>query len=129
MRRYDCSGHFLWVGERTRQLGGAHLEFLRGIGNPLGVKVSEKMEPSELVSLVATLNPENAAGRLAVIVRMGADKVPPPPGPTTRVPPVVPLWGSAWGGLWHCTVMDCCYGAMLVELGSACLMQPAQKRF
>ena len=39
-RRYDCSGHFLWVGERTRQLDGAHLEFLRGIGNPLGVKVN-----------------------------------------------------------------------------------------
>ena len=65
----------LWVGERTRQLGGAHLEFLRGIGNPLGVKVSDKMDPSELVSLVATLNPENTAGRLGVIVRMGAEKV------------------------------------------------------
>ena len=125
--RYDCSGHFLWVGERTRQLDGAHLEFLRGIGNPLGVKVclapaavscyhrwgaltglgcgsfvprlsifwvapatacasqaqltrrraqvSHKMDPSELVSLVAALNPENTAGRLAVIVRMGAKQV------------------------------------------------------
>lgn len=69
---YDCSGHFLWVGERTRQMGGAHMEFLRGIGNPLGVKVSDKMDPSELVSLVATLNPENTAGRLAVIVRWAA---------------------------------------------------------
>ena len=75
MCRYDCSGHFLWVGERTRQLDGAHLEFLRGIGNPLGVKVSNKMDPSELVSLVAALNPENTAGRLAVIVRMGAKQV------------------------------------------------------
>ena len=73
--RYDCSGHFLWVGERTRQLDGAHLEFLRGIGNPLGVKVSDKMDPSELVSLVNALNPENTAGRLAVIVRMGAKQV------------------------------------------------------
>ncbi|KAK9813815.1 hypothetical protein WJX73_010791 [Symbiochloris irregularis] len=72
---YDCSGHFLWIGERTRQLDGAHLEFARGIANPLGVKVSQKMEPSELVSLIATLNPENTPGRLAVIVRMGADQV------------------------------------------------------
>ena len=63
------------MGERTRQLDGAHLEFLRGIGNPLGVKVSDKMDPSELVSLVNALNPENTAGRLAVIVRMGAKQV------------------------------------------------------
>lgn len=60
-------------------MGGAHMEFLRGIGNPLGVKVSDKMDPSELVSLVATLNPENTAGRLAVIVRMGGQKVRPRP--------------------------------------------------
>ena len=63
------------MGERTRQLDGAHLEFLRGIGNPLGVKVSNKMDPSELVSLVNALNPENTAGRLAVIVRMGGKQV------------------------------------------------------
>lgn len=73
--RYDCSGHFLWCGERTRQLDGAHLEFLRGIGNPLGVKVSDKMDPSDLVTLINALNPENVPGRLGVIVRMGAQKV------------------------------------------------------
>ena len=73
--RYDCSGHFLWCGERTRQLDGAHLEFLRGIGNPLGVKISDKIEPSDLVALIAAVNPENVPGRLAVIVRMGAGKV------------------------------------------------------
>ncbi|KAK9811678.1 hypothetical protein WJX72_008213 [[Myrmecia] bisecta] len=72
---YDCSGHFLWCGERTRQMDGAHLEFMRGIGNPIGVKVSDKMEPSELVSLIQAFNPENTPGRLAVIVRMGAAKV------------------------------------------------------
>ena len=72
---YGCSGHFLWCGERTRQLDNAHVEFLRGIANPIGVKVSQKMEPSELVSLIATLNPENTPGRLAVIVRMGADNL------------------------------------------------------
>eukprot|EP00894_Picocystis_sp_ML_P003898 jgi/Pico_ML_1/54415/g469.t1 len=56
---YDCSAHFLWCGERTRQLDGAHIEFLKGVANPLGVKVSHKIDPSELVSMIATLNPHN----------------------------------------------------------------------
>lgn len=73
--RYDCSGHLLWCGERTRQLDGAHLEFMRGINNPIGVKVSDKMDPSELVNLIAIFNPENIPGRLTVISRMGASKV------------------------------------------------------
>jgi 3-deoxy-7-phosphoheptulonate synthase len=72
---YGCSGHFLWCGERTRQLDNAHVEYMRGIGNPIGVKVSDKMDPSELVALISTLNPENTPGRLAVIVRMGAKKL------------------------------------------------------
>lgn len=72
---YDCSAHFLWCGERTRQLDGAHVEFMRGVQNPIGVKVSDKMDPSKLVSLIATLNPDNVPGRLAVIVRMGAAKL------------------------------------------------------
>lgn len=72
---YDCSAHFLWCGERTRQLDGAHVEFMRGIQNPIGVKVSDKMDPAKLVSLIAMLNPENAPGRLSVIVRMGATKL------------------------------------------------------
>ena len=83
-RRYDCSGHMVWCGERTRQLDGAHLEFLRGIGNPIGVKISDKMEPSQLVSMIGAFNPENTPGRLAVVVRMGADKARPRPAP----PPV-----------------------------------------
>jgi 3-deoxy-7-phosphoheptulonate synthase len=72
---YDCSAHFLWCGERTRQLDGAHVEFLRGVGNPIGVKVSDKMDPAQLVALIASLNPSNEPGRLAVIVRMGAEAV------------------------------------------------------
>jgi 3-deoxy-7-phosphoheptulonate synthase len=72
---YGCSGHMLWCGERTRQLDHAHVEFLRGVANPIGVKVSDKMPPAELVELVATLNPNNTPGRLAVIVRMGAAKL------------------------------------------------------
>lgn len=149
--RYDCSAHFLWCGERTRQLDAAHVEFMRGIKNPIGVKVSwccagrvgrslcnaadrpcvaactqqkgvlthhhearhrlsyalglahkprlwlspgcpapepcpnipkpnttqvsDKADPAELVSLIASLNPDNTPGRLAVIVRMGAEKL------------------------------------------------------
>ncbi|SEJ77459.1 3-deoxy-D-arabinoheptulosonate-7-phosphate synthase [Pseudomonas linyingensis] len=72
---YDCSAHMLWIGDRTRQLDGAHVEFLRGVGNPIGVKVGPSMESEELIRLIDTLNPENDPGRLNLIVRMGADKV------------------------------------------------------
>uniref|UniRef100_A0A2P2PK30 Phospho-2-dehydro-3-deoxyheptonate aldolase n=1 Tax=Rhizophora mucronata TaxID=61149 RepID=A0A2P2PK30_RHIMU len=72
---YDCSAHMLWVGERTRQLDGAHVEFLRGISNPLGIKVSDKMDPVELVKLCEILNPHNRPGRLTIIIRMGADNL------------------------------------------------------
>uniref|UniRef100_A0A251UPK5 Phospho-2-dehydro-3-deoxyheptonate aldolase n=2 Tax=Helianthus annuus TaxID=4232 RepID=A0A251UPK5_HELAN len=72
---YDCSAHFLWVGERTRQLEGAHVEFLRGIANPLGIKVSDKMDPNELVKLIDILNPENKPGRITIITRMGAENM------------------------------------------------------
>ncbi|MCO5555216.1 hypothetical protein L7F22_008760 [Adiantum nelumboides] len=72
---YNCSAHMLWVGERTRQLDGAHMEFLRGVANPLGVKVSDKMDPAELVRVCEILNPTNKPGRLTVIVRMGAEKL------------------------------------------------------
>eukprot|EP00899_Mesostigma_viride_P011049 jgi/Mesvir1/19946/Mv13207-RA.2 len=72
---YDCSAHMLWLGERTRQLDGAHMEFLRGVKNPLGVKISDKADPAEVVTLIKTLNPDNIPGRLTVIVRMGAAKL------------------------------------------------------
>ncbi|KAK4798524.1 hypothetical protein SAY86_030850 [Trapa natans] len=72
---YDCSAHMLWVGERTRQLDGAHVEFLRGIANPLGIKVSNKMDPKDLVNLVEILNPQNKPGRITIIVRMGAENM------------------------------------------------------
>ncbi|KAJ4716864.1 Phospho-2-dehydro-3-deoxyheptonate aldolase [Melia azedarach] len=72
---YDCSAHMLWVGERTRQLDGAHVEFLRGVANPLGIKVSDKMDPNELVKLIDILNPKNKPGRITVIVRMGAENM------------------------------------------------------
>ncbi|XP_072963866.1 phospho-2-dehydro-3-deoxyheptonate aldolase 1, chloroplastic-like [Typha angustifolia] len=72
---YDCSAHMLWVGERTRQLDGAHIEFLRGVANPLGVKVSDKLDPAELVKLCEILNPHNRPGRLTLITRMGAENM------------------------------------------------------
>ena len=72
---YDCSAHMLWIGDRTRQLNGAHVEFLRGVCNPIGVKVGPSMDPDELIRLIDILNPDNDPGRLNLIARMGADKV------------------------------------------------------
>jgi 3-deoxy-7-phosphoheptulonate synthase len=74
-RWYDCSAHMLWVGERTRQLDGAHLEFCRGVNNPLGVKISDKCTPEELITILNTMNPKNIPGRITIIVRMGAEKL------------------------------------------------------
>ena len=72
---YDCSAHMLWIGDRTRQLDGAHIEYFRGIKNPIGCKVGPSMKEDELLRLIDALNPENEAGRLNLIVRMGHDKV------------------------------------------------------
>tara|TARA_B100000700_G_C15019537_1_gene844954 strand:+ start:106 stop:1455 length:1350 start_codon:yes stop_codon:yes gene_type:complete len=73
---YDCSAHFVWIGERTRQLDHAHIEFFRGIKNPIGVKVGPGMDPDELIRLIDAVNPENIPGRLTLITRMGADVLP-----------------------------------------------------
>jgi 3-deoxy-7-phosphoheptulonate synthase len=72
---YGCSAHMLWLGERTRQPDHAHVEFLRGVQNPLGVKVGPKTTPEELLTLCDVLNPQNEAGRLTVITRMGAERL------------------------------------------------------
>ncbi len=72
---YDVSAHMLWIGDRTRQLDGAHVEFLSGVKNPVGLKCGPSMETDDLIRLIDKLNPENEAGRLNLIVRMGADKV------------------------------------------------------
>jgi 3-deoxy-7-phosphoheptulonate synthase len=74
-RWYDCSAHFLWIGERTRQLDGAHLEFLRGVHNPLGIKLGPSATAEQVVDLCDALNPERRPGRLTLITRMGADRV------------------------------------------------------
>jgi 3-deoxy-7-phosphoheptulonate synthase len=72
---YDCSAHMLWIGDRTRQLDGAHVEFLRGVGNPLGFKAGPSSTPDSVLRLLATLNPDNEPGRITIITRMGADAV------------------------------------------------------
>jgi 3-deoxy-7-phosphoheptulonate synthase len=74
-RRYNCSAHFVWIGERTRQLDHAHVEFFKNIENPVGVKVGPTIETDELLRLIDALNPDNEAGRLTLITRMGADKI------------------------------------------------------
>ena len=80
---YDCSAHMLWIGDRTRQLDGAHVEFLRGVSNPLGLKVGPTMGVDELLRLVDVLSPENRAGRLTLIARMGDELV------EEKLPPLV----------------------------------------
>jgi len=69
------SGHMIWIGDRTRQPDGAHVEFCRGVINPIGLKCGPSLEPDELLRLIDTLNPENEAGRLTLICRTGAGKV------------------------------------------------------
>ena len=74
-RWYDTSAHLLWIGERTRQPEGAHVEFLRGVSNPIGFKAGPRIAPDELLTLLDVLSPGNRAGRVVVISRMGADEV------------------------------------------------------
>jgi 3-deoxy-7-phosphoheptulonate synthase len=72
---YDCSAHMLWIGERTRQLGGAHVEFFAGVENPLGLKLGPSATAAEVVELCDRLNPARRPGRLTLIVRMGAERL------------------------------------------------------
>lgn len=72
---YDTSAHFLWIGDRTRQLNGAHVEFFRGISNPIGLKIGPSMDPTELTQLLDTLNPAREIGKVTLITRYGASKI------------------------------------------------------
>ena len=80
---YGCSAHFLWIGDRTRQPDSAHVELLRGLQNPVGLKCGPSLDPDELLRLIEVLNPANVPGRLTLISRMGADKV------ESALPPLV----------------------------------------
>src|SRR5262249_2640860 len=72
---YDTSAHFVWIGDRTRQLDGAHVEFAKGIKNPIGMKCGPSFEPDDLLKLIDVLNPENEPGRLTLTARFGSEKV------------------------------------------------------
>ena len=80
---YGCSAHFLWIGDRTRQPDGAHVEFLRGVRNPIGIKVGPTTPADELLRLIDMLNPDDEPGRLTLISRMGAERV------RTHLPPLL----------------------------------------
>lgn len=97
---YACSAHMLWVGDRTRQLDGAHVEFLNSINNPVGVKVGPSAEPQDIVRLCEILNRNNTPGRLTLISRMGAEKV------RTALPPVIEAVKKAGHQVvWACDPM------------------------
>ena len=72
---YDVSAHMLWIGDRTRQLDGAHVDFVRGIGNPIGIKVGPTIQTDELLKIIDYINPNNISGRITLICRMGSEKV------------------------------------------------------
>lgn len=72
---YATSGHMIWIGDRTRQLDHAHVEYFRGIKNPIGLKCGPSLKPDDLLKLIDVLNPENEPGRLTLITRFGADKI------------------------------------------------------
>jgi len=97
---YDTSAHMLWIGDRTRQLDGAHVEFMRGIKNPIGLKCGPSLSEDELLKLIAVLNPENKPGRLTLIARFGSDKV------ADKLPPLVrAVKREGQSVVWSCDPM------------------------
>jgi 3-deoxy-7-phosphoheptulonate synthase len=80
---YDCSAHLVWIGDRTRQADGAHVEFMRGVKNPIGMKCGPSLETDDLLRIIDRLNPKNIPGRLTLITRVGADKV------AEKLPPMI----------------------------------------
>jgi 3-deoxy-7-phosphoheptulonate synthase len=97
---YATSGHMLWCGDRTRQPGGAHIDYLRGVKNPLGLKCGPSLTPDGLIELIDLLNPENQPGRLTLICRFGADKV------EEKLPPFIRAVGREGREVvWSCDPM------------------------
>ena len=97
---FSTSAHMLWIGDRTRQIDGAHVEFMRGIRNPIGMKCGPSMDKDDLLRLIETLNPENIPGKLTLISRMGADKV------GEHLPPLLEaVKQSGYHVLWCCDPM------------------------
>ena len=97
---YDCSAHMLWIGDRTRQPDGAHVEFLRGVKNPLAFKCGPSLSTDDLLKLIETLDPTNEPGRITLIVRMGAGKA------AEKLPPLVRAVKKAGRSVvWSCDPM------------------------
>ncbi len=97
---YDCSAHMLWIGDRTRQLDGAHVEFFRGVHNPIGMKIGPDHDLDEIRRIIARLNPANEPGRLTLITRFGKDKV------EKHLPPLVrAVKGEGFRVVWSCDPM------------------------
>ena len=97
---YDCSAHMIWIGERTRELDGAHVEFFSGVQNPIGCKLGPTATTDEAIALCERLNPERIPGRLTFITRMGADKV------ADKLPPLLAaVRESGHPVVWACDPM------------------------
>jgi 3-deoxy-7-phosphoheptulonate synthase len=97
---YDTSAHMVWIGDRTRFEGSAHVEFLRGIGNPIGLKCGPSLQPDELIRLLDTLNPQRIPGRITLISRYGHDKI------EAGLPPLVrAVQRSGHPVVWSCDPM------------------------
>jgi 3-deoxy-7-phosphoheptulonate synthase len=97
---YNLGAHMLWIGDRTRKLDGAHIEYFRGVANPIGLKVGPSMKPQELVSVIKTLNSTNEEGRLTLITRFGAGNI------REMLPPLVEAVKEAGlNVVWSCDPM------------------------
>ena len=97
---YNLGAHFLWIGDRTRNLGDAHLEYFRGIENPIGIKVGKQMQPNELVEIINEVEPANRAGRITLISRIGAADV------REALPPLIAAVREAGRNVaWSCDPM------------------------
>jgi len=97
---YDTSAHMVWIGDRTRQPDGAHVEFCRGIKNPIGIKCGPSLDPDELKKLIDIINPENEAGKITLICRFGHDKI------RDSLPKLVkPFINSEHNLIWSCDPM------------------------
>jgi len=97
---YDCSAHMLWIGDRTRQIDGAHIEFLRGVLNPLGMKVGPKHDIDDICAIIEKLNPENESGRITLITRFGAKDI------EKHLPPLIRgIKKAGFNVVWTCDPM------------------------
>ncbi len=97
---YDCSGHMLWIGDRTRQIDGAHIEFLRGVLNPIGMKVGPRHDVDDILAIIERLNPTNEPGRMTLIARFGARDI------EKYLPPLIrAVKQEGCNVLWSCDPM------------------------